>query len=219
MTPTHYGKIWTFVGAVLLYYALNTWIVTQGGNEVFDAKLVTSNRMPAAVIGILVSSVLLFVLSLVGRAYASGSGPTWHERIPVVALQDLRTGSREGRWYQGAVLFCFAALPVAATIHFWDLIVSATVVDRATGRPVGAWDWSVTHAAGFRDPARICSTYADRMCSGNATFFPGYSMLVLVAFSLVAAVALVVYLRTVFGTDATGGRGPTAVDSPSSAPE
>src|SRR5262245_33413615 len=42
MTQTQIGKVWFVVGALLFYYAFNTWIVMQGGNEIFGVKLVVS---------------------------------------------------------------------------------------------------------------------------------------------------------------------------------
>ena len=39
MTLQQLSKIWTVVGLFLLYYAMNSWIVVQGGQEIFGAKL------------------------------------------------------------------------------------------------------------------------------------------------------------------------------------
>jgi hypothetical protein len=68
----HYGQLWAGVSLFLLYYALNTWIVTQGGNEIFDAKLVMSNRVPAAVVGIAVCGALIAVASSFGLLFGLG---------------------------------------------------------------------------------------------------------------------------------------------------
>jgi hypothetical protein len=59
MSPEQIGKVWTVLGLFLLYYVLNTWIVTQGGQEIFDAKLVMSYRIPAAMWGIPIACVLI----------------------------------------------------------------------------------------------------------------------------------------------------------------
>ena len=195
MTRDHYGKIWKFVGAILLYYALNTWIVTQGGNEVFGAKLVSADRAPASVIGIFICSILLVLVCLLGRSYARAAGEAWHDRIPVLALDGLDTGSREGKWYQRAVLFCFTILPAAAILHFWDLVRDAEVVSTNTNEPVSRWDWSYTFQH-WSDAARICSIYdkSDKNpCKDSGTFLPGLEMWLLIIVTAIAAIALMAY--------------------------
>jgi hypothetical protein len=46
VTLQQISKLWTVIGLFLLYYVLNTWVVTQGGQEIFGAKLIVSNRIP-----------------------------------------------------------------------------------------------------------------------------------------------------------------------------
>src|ERR1700730_2943264 len=104
MTPQQISEVWTVVSLVFLYYALNTWIVTQGGHEIFGAKLIVSHRIPAAMMGIPICSVLLLISSLIGLMYAHRTGPNWHNRIPVVGFDSIVTGSREGKLYQGAMI-------------------------------------------------------------------------------------------------------------------
>jgi multisubunit Na+/H+ antiporter MnhC subunit len=70
MTPQQISKVWTVISLVLLYYALNTYLVTQGGNEIFGTKLIVTSRIPAAMMGIPICSALLLVSSLIGIDYA-----------------------------------------------------------------------------------------------------------------------------------------------------
>jgi hypothetical protein len=70
MTQSQLSKLWLAVSAILLYYALNSWIVAEGGNEVFGVKLVVSNKVPTAMIAIPVCAVLLLASSLIGRLFA-----------------------------------------------------------------------------------------------------------------------------------------------------
>jgi len=97
VTQAQIGKIWFVVSAVLLYYALNTWIVVQGGNEIFGAKLVVSNKTPAAMIAIPICTILLFSASCIGRFFALRGCALCHRRIRMVCGDDGGTDSREGR--------------------------------------------------------------------------------------------------------------------------
>jgi len=195
----HYGQLWAGVSLFLLYYALNTWIVTQGGNEIFDAKLVMSNRVPAAVVGIAVCGVLIAVASTFGVLFAAG-GRQWNDRIHVIWLKGLRTDTRSGKGYLSGVFFVVTALPALAMLHFWRLMLLAPVMDRDGNRQTDVFDWTPTRRT-FNDPARICSDWmggADP-CSGNATFFPGLEPLLLGTVTAIAAATLLLNVAVVFG--------------------
>jgi hypothetical protein len=199
MNREHYGQLWAGVSLLLLYYALNTWIVTQGGNEIFDAKLVMSNRVPAAVVGIAVCGVLIAIASTFGLLFAVG-GPRWNDRIHVVWLKGLRADARSGKGYLGGVFFLVTALPALAMFHFWRLMVLASVMDRDGNRKTDVFDWAPTRRT-LNDPARICSDWigGTNPCSGNATFFPGLEPLLLAVITVIAAAALLLNVAVVLG--------------------
>jgi hypothetical protein len=195
----HYGQLWAGVSLFLLYYAVNTWIVTQGGNEIFDAKLVTSNRVPAALVGIAICGVLMAVASIFGLLFAAG-GRRWNDRIYVVWLKGLRLNTRSGDGYLGGMFFVVTLLPVLAMVHFWRLMLLAPVMDRDGNRKTDVFDWAPTIRT-LNDPARICSDWiggADP-CSGSATFFPGLEPLLLGVVTAVAAAALLLNVAIVLG--------------------
>lgn len=99
MSYKQLGKIWTVVGLLLLFYSLNAWLVSQGGQEVFGTKLIASGRVLAAVIAIPICSTMLIVTSLAGRLYAMRHGNVWHQRVPIFGFDTITTGSREGKIY------------------------------------------------------------------------------------------------------------------------
>jgi hypothetical protein len=111
MTQTQLSKMWLIVSALLLYYALNSWIVAQGGNEVFGAKLVVSNKIPAAMIAIPICAILLLVASLIGRLFALRGRPRWHERLPFVGFDSIDTASSEGRRSSEKIMTIAAVQP------------------------------------------------------------------------------------------------------------
>jgi len=199
MSREHYGQLWAGVSLFLLYYALNTWIVTQGGNEIFDAKLVMSNRVPAAVVGIAVCGVLIAVASTFGLLFAAG-GHRWNDRTHVIWLNGLRTDTRSGKGYLGGMFFVVTALPVLAMIHFWRLMVLAPVIDRDGNHQTNVFDWAPTRRT-LNDPARISSDWVGGTdpCSGNATFFPGLEPLLLGVVTAIAAAALLLHVAVVLG--------------------
>ncbi|WP_149911018.1 hypothetical protein [Agrobacterium tumefaciens] len=199
MTQSQLGKIWFVISAFLLYYTLNSWLVTQGGQEIFGAKLVVAKRVPAAIIAILICSVLLILASRIGRLYALRSGPSWHARVPVVGFDAIDTGSREGKIYQRAMLFFFSILPIAGLIHFWFIVSSAKVLPKGSGKSTGIWDWSALTT--LNDPARICSAFTEGQagsCADNVTILPLIEPAAFLLLTLVALVAVIAHWRTVF---------------------
>jgi hypothetical protein len=204
MTPAQIGKVWTVLGLFLLYYVLNTWIVTQGGQEIFGAKLVISYRIPAAMWGIPIACVLIGLNAIVGWRYAWRTGSAWHDRLPVVGFDTIATGSREGRFYQGCIFALLSVLPGVALIHFWRLFNGAKVVTTDNPpKPVdGIWDWSVLKVKGWDDPARICTDYIVEgtkiSCEKNATILPGFEPTVLAILTLAAVLLLLMHWRAVF---------------------
>jgi hypothetical protein len=201
MTTQQIGKVWAVISALLLYYALNSWIVSQGGNEIFGAKLVISNRIPAAMIAIAICSILLAITSLIGRTYALRAGASWPERIPLVGFESIDTKSPEGKLYQGAFLALFSLLPAISLIHFWWQFSNAHVV--TTKDPPqhieSVWSWS--GLTSWSDPARICTNYSEGptlTCTGDASILPGFEPTVFAILSSLAILAIMLHWLSVF---------------------
>ncbi|TGP52549.1 hypothetical protein EN873_14860 [bacterium M00.F.Ca.ET.230.01.1.1] len=200
MTQSQLSKVWFVVSALLLYYALNSWVVAQGGEEIFGAKVVMKARVPAVMIAIPICSILLTLTSLVGRLYSLRAGSKWHERIPVVGFEGIDTGSREGRVYQGVMITVFSLLPAIALVYFWCTFLSATVMLNDGKKDPGAslWDWSQLRT--LNDPARICTEFHKELadpCIGNATVLPGLEPTIFGALTLAAVVVLAMHWRAV----------------------
>jgi hypothetical protein len=201
MTPQQIGKVWSVVGLAMLYYALNTWIVTQGGQEIFGAKLVISHRFPAAMVGIPICAVLLFIGSSVGLVYANRSGPAWHNRIPIVGFEAIDTDSQEGKVYQGAMIALLSGLPVVALAHFWSVFNRAPLVTAGnTPQEIKSiWDWSALTS--WDDPARLCVAYSPgsaSACEKGVTILPGFEPTLFAVITAVALIVTLVYWRAVF---------------------
>jgi hypothetical protein len=204
MSPKQLGKLWTVIGAILLYYALNAWIVTQGGHEIFGMRLVAANRVPAAMVAIPICALLLIATSAIGILYALRTEPRWPDRIPVVGFETLNTKAPESKVYQGAMLFLLSILPALSLIHFWRMFTQAKLV--TTSRPpaliASVWDWS--KLTSWDDPARICTTVRETApappstapgisCEGGATVLPGIEPTLLAVLTGLAAAAMILH--------------------------
>jgi hypothetical protein len=201
MTQVQLSKVWFVVSAALLYYVLNSWIVAQGGNEVFGAKLVLSQRVPAAMIAILVCSVLAIASSAIGLLYAQRGGTQWHERIPIVGFEEIKTASSEGRVYQATMLALLSGLPFIAMIYFWHSLLTAKVMaSDGSEKLIGLWNLDWLWSLRLSDPARICTNFAAGThdpCSGSATILPGVEPALFACLTLVALIAVIQHWRAV----------------------
>jgi hypothetical protein len=205
MTREQISKIWTVVSLFLLYYAVNTYLVTQGGQPVFGATLISISRIPAATLGIPICSLLLIVCSLIGINYAHKSEPMWAARIPLVAFEKIDVRSREGKIYQGTMLAALTLLPLVSLVHFWNLFATADLV--TTKNPAvhipSVWSWSALTS--LDDPARICSVLrvgsnppGSLSCEGNMSVLPGLEASAFVLVTFAAAVVTIAFWWVVF---------------------
>lgn len=200
MTRAQLSKVWFAISALLLYYSLNSWIVAQGGNEIFGAKLIVSNKVPAVMVAIPVCAILLFVSSLVGRVLALRGGQRWHERIPVVGFDKIETGSREGRVYQGTMLVLFSFVPILAITYFWSVFTAAKVMRNDGSKTLlhSVWDWTGLYT--LNDPARICTDFNTDLrdpCLGNASVLPGLEPIIFAVVTAVAVLSALAHWRAV----------------------
>ena len=58
--------IWTVLSLEAVYYALNTYLVSQGLNTMFGSPILDSRPIPSAVFGLIVVPFLLILAGLVG---------------------------------------------------------------------------------------------------------------------------------------------------------
>lgn len=195
MQPAHLAKVWIGISTILLFYTLNTWTSSQGGEALFRIALLSKAAGAGALFGIAVGSTLLALAAFIGRSYAMQHGVSWSDRVPRVWLTDLDVGTRGGRTYQFIVLVIFAVLPAAALVHFWQALQQQNLCDRlAPNAPVTLWQWSWNSLAA--DRFRLSATRPD--CSDGVTFFPGLEPVVLAAFTLLAYVGLFCQFAAIF---------------------
>src|ERR1700688_3410882 len=131
MTPLQMSKVWSLVSLFLLYYALNSYLVTQGGETIFGATLVMKSRVPAGFLAIPICSILLLMASLIGIVFARRNGPGWADRIPLVGFEQLDTAKTEAKCYQAVMLVLLSLIPMLTLIHFWDVAARAQLVTTA----------------------------------------------------------------------------------------
>lgn len=201
------AKLWTALSVFVLYYAVNSWLVSQGGKPILDANLIVEDRVPAAVAGIFICSTMLAVAATIGWIYAKrversagmADGPSWAGRVPVVFFDELDLSDTIAQAYQGIMLVLTILVPCISLVHFWNRMLGASIY--TTGNSpikVDTWDFGVTLAQ-WNDPARICSAYdVQDGCVGGGTFLPGVEPLFLAVVCIVALLACVRQLFAVF---------------------
>jgi hypothetical protein len=201
MTAQQMSKVWTVVSLGLLYYALNSYLATQGAGPIFSATLIISNRVPAAMLGIPICSILLLLSSLIGIDFARKNGPAWADRIPLVGFEKIDTTAREAKAYQGFMLAVLSFLPAVSLVHFWILFCKADLV--TTKNPprllTSIWDWS--ELTSLDDPARICNVLhrqPELSCEGNISILPGLEPTIFAIATLAAAVTTFMFWWRVF---------------------
>jgi hypothetical protein len=142
MSPAQLRKLWTVVGTILVFYSLNAWLVSQGVNSIFKVALVDSRPRFESLFAIPACSVLLILLCHIGLAYARAvSADFWHARMPVVWLDDLDTGTLNGKLYQGFFAVVFLLVPGAALIHFLQKVASTNLVRDGQTLNAHFFDW------------------------------------------------------------------------------
>jgi hypothetical protein len=114
--------IWTGLSLAAVYYAINTYLVSQGMSTIFGTPVVDVRPIPSALFGLIIVPSILIPSGLVGALHAWRHGSQWHERIPTVFLKKLDTASMEGKVYQVVVLIIVLVVPTVAVLHFWDKI-------------------------------------------------------------------------------------------------
>jgi hypothetical protein len=209
MSPRQLSKVWAAVSLFLLYYALNTYLVTQGGNTVFGATLLVTKPVPAGMLGIPICSLLLLLSSLIGIDFARKGGPRWADRVPLVGFDHIDTKAKESKIFQAAMLIALSLVPSLSLIHFWivfDTAKIATTSNPTKPIPGGIWDWSAL--VSWSDPARICTELNQSTdqsgqnhysCEANITILPGLEPTVFAVLTVAAAVATVYFWWTIFG--------------------
>jgi hypothetical protein len=203
MTSQQISKVWTVLSLALVYYSLNTYLVTQGGAAIFGATLIVSIRIPAAMMGIPICSILLLLCSLIGADYAGKDHLNWTDRIPLVGFDQIDTATREAKLYHGTMLALLSFLPAVALIHFWSTFSEAFAVT-TKNPPVqipSIWSWSALTS--LNDPARVCNIFHVQpdsssgtpaiSCEGTNTLLPGLEPSAFAVLTAAAACATLVF--------------------------
>src|SRR5208282_5924868 len=137
MKRSHLAKLFSTFGIVLIVISLNTFIASQGEHAIFDIPLISDERPAMSFFGLLMGSVLLFLMSIAGFLYARRTTGKWPARIPAVWLQGLNPNAIESKVFQAAILFLIVAVPLACFIHFINIVwISKLCVLGSSAEPV-----------------------------------------------------------------------------------
>lgn len=128
MTLDQIRQVWTAVGIFIAFFALDTWLRTQGLEPIFGSRLPSEQRAASAVLGLVVTGVGSMYLLYMARLFQTRSEGRWTDRVPVAFLKRLDTGRAESRHYQRLFVTLFHVLPLLASIHFMRITLNAGYV-------------------------------------------------------------------------------------------
>lgn len=126
MSKEQITKVWAAIAIVLLFYALNTYISSQGGAPLFGVPLLTTQRETAALYALIICPPMLFVAVAFGELYLGryGAKRKWLG-IPPAFIGELDVGHRESRAYLVAVVVLAYVVPMLSFFHFARIVAGA----------------------------------------------------------------------------------------------
>lgn len=187
--------------------------MSQGGSVLFPSTLLDYRPVPGSYFGIFVVSLLLAIVSRIGRQFQKGKEKrNWSQRFPVVGLKDLDSNDDLSRKYQGVFLFAFIGLPMLSLLHFNGKVLRhADVADRNTGsvydnQPFYIADPKLVFSIGnYRnsfcmgqnlEPVQLCSKTDNY--EGGITWFPLTSPIAMILVSIYSLTYALSYLFHIF---------------------
>ncbi|MGH0328201.1 hypothetical protein [Sinorhizobium meliloti] len=138
MTKEHLTTLWKWLSLGCFVYVVGSVITLQGGADVFGAEFLAKpehGAAAAAYFTVILGSGLLCLALVVAMTYARRHGSAWHERVPVVMLEGLRTATIEGKIFQGAVIFVLLCIPVYGIAHSIGKANEGTVCELGSALP------------------------------------------------------------------------------------
>jgi hypothetical protein len=179
MNREHLVTLYNGFGIVLLVISLNTWLASQGGKAILNIPLINEERPAMSFFGLMLGSVLLFLMSAAGLAYARRTSGPWHARIPPVWLKDLDTSGRDSQIFLVAALIIFVGVPLGAFYHFLDIVLNSKLcVLGSNAQPVMV---SAAWFHGISNPDNQIRLVADlsqqHTCDNGIQVFPGWEFL------------------------------------------
>jgi hypothetical protein len=122
MNQKHLTQVWQWISVACVLFLLTSIVSIQGGSE-FVGKLLgdkggtlPDNKPAIGYFGAMVGSGLFLIASSALFLHAWRFGSHWHNRVPVVWLEELDTSVWDGKLFQIVVLVLFLGLPAAGIV-------------------------------------------------------------------------------------------------------
>ncbi len=120
MNKKHLTQVWQWLSVLGLLFLLSSVISLQGGAD-FVGKLVgdmantsKDNKPAVGYFGAIIGGGLFFLGTGALALHAKRHGRHWHERIPLLWFDNMKTDSWEGQFYQMLMLITLLFLPAVA---------------------------------------------------------------------------------------------------------
>lgn len=204
MTRDHLTTLWKWFSLGCFAYVVGSVITIQGGVDIFGAKLLASAEKDGLpVIGyfaVAVGSFLMNLELLVAIVFAWRHGRAWHERIPVLMLDGLKTGSIEGRAFQFTVVFVLVLVPIYGIGRSMVLANEGVICEQtlpgAAAKHYPGGQWRLIKLPPAENQLRLmASDTAPGVCSGGGVEISWYTPLV---FGLLPLVLVIQFATWIF---------------------
>jgi len=124
------NRIWSFLGAALLYLSINVWSMTQQAQFSLPGYPFKDGGMTAhsvTLYAIPLCGLVFVALLLVIRWHALAEpAHSWAARFPKLANLDFDPYTPQGRFAQAASIIAFVAVPTVALVHFYVKFLQGT---------------------------------------------------------------------------------------------
>ena len=178
MPKESYAKIWTTIGLLTLYCALNMYLYIQGSEIAFgypNFSNVGNKSISLYAMLIFIPSFLMFLW--VNFNFLEEHGPirSWTEGFPVAFNLKLDPTSKAGKRYQYFFFLIFFVIPVILQIHSLKEFFNTPVYLKSNPQNVIAYDFK-SHLLNF---VPFSLSFGNKYGFGDfqdnpVTFFPGY---------------------------------------------
>ncbi len=199
MRRSHLAKLFSGLGIALLVISLNTWLASQGGKAILNIPLIEDERPAMSFTGLIMESVLLFLMSTVALLFARRTPGRWSKKIPPVWLQGLDPDALESKIFQELVLIVFIFVPMACMVHLVDIVWNSKLcVLGSKAPPVMVSEYWFKGIAGADNQIRLVEDLLPGgTCGKGIQVFPGWEFLLVwlaIAASFVVSLLFILQL-------------------------
>lgn len=175
MTKEHLSKLWAASALAAFVCIVGSVVVIQGGSNILGAKLlVDASKDGKPAVGyfvVIIGGTLLSLALAVAIVHARRHGEAWHDRFPVIWLDGLKTGTREGRIFQAASLVILVLLPLYGLGRSIEVANKGWLCEQASPGEQPKWhpggEWRLLALPAHHNQLRLMNEGQGTDCRGS----------------------------------------------------